>query len=82
MPVMTTKLARLEAHMAAGETLEALRIAAKFPWLGEYKERIVRGWSAHTSPEMYRGMGLDPDALVADAVAAIRERYGIGRDLT
>lgn len=72
-----TKLARLKACLAAGDPIGALRIAAKFPALGEHKERITRGWAAHQSQELYREMGHDPAALVADAVAAIRERYGI-----
>lgn len=72
-----TKLSRIKAHLAAGEPIEALRIAAKFGRLGEHKERITRAWAAHQNPETYAAMGHDPEALVADGIAAIREKYGV-----
>lgn len=77
MKVPTTKLAQLKACMAAGDEIGALRIAAKFPTLGEHRERIQRAWSAFNKPEFYRGMGYDPATLIADGIAAIRERYSI-----
>jgi hypothetical protein len=72
-----TKLSKLKAHLERGETTEALRIAARSKWLGEQKERITRAWAAHMHPETYVAMGYDPAALVAEGIAAIRERYGI-----
>jgi hypothetical protein len=77
---IVTKLSRLKAHMAAGATIEALRMAAKFGQLGAHKERITRAWAAHTNRETYAAMGHDPDALIADGIAAIRERYGIAEE--
>lgn len=73
-----TKLSQIKAHLAAGEDVEALRIAAKFGRLGEHKERIGKAWASHQNPDTYRAMGQDPDALFADGIAAIRERYKIG----
>jgi hypothetical protein len=75
---METKIARLRAAMAAGDTAGALRIAARFPRLGAERERIQRGWAAVGAPDFYAALGFDPDALVADAADALRERYGIG----
>jgi hypothetical protein len=72
-----TKLAAIRRHLEAGETIEALKIAARFPRLGEHKERITRAWAAHSHPDTYADMGYDPAALVADGIAAIRERFGI-----
>jgi hypothetical protein len=62
--------------MEAGEWHEALRLAASWPRLGEHKRRIEQGWAAMSRPDFYRELGHDPDALVADGVAALRERYG------
>jgi hypothetical protein len=72
-----TKLSKLKACMAAGDTIGALRIAAKFPNLGEHKEVITRAWAAHKNPDTYAAMGQDPALLVASGIKAIRERYGI-----
>lgn len=72
---METKLSKLKAALAAGDETGALRIAAKFPQLGEHKEAITRAWNAVQSPDLYRQMGRDPVALVAAGIAAIRERY-------
>jgi hypothetical protein len=74
---METKLAKLKRHMATGEHVEALRLCAKWHDLGAHKERITRGWAAYQYPQFYREIGQDPDALFADALAAIRERYGL-----
>lgn len=63
------------AALAAGKPAEAVRIAAGFPHLGQHKDRITKGWSAHRNPEFYRELGLDPAQLFADAVQAVRERY-------
>lgn len=74
---METKLAKLKGLLASGDEIGALRIAAKFPALGEHKERITRAWAAHTNRDTYAAMGQDPDALIADGIRAIRERYNI-----
>lgn len=73
-----TKLSRVVRALADGDVRTALRIAAAFPQLGKHKERITRGWAALQSPVFYRELGHDPDLLVADAVAAIKERYKLG----
>ncbi len=62
--------------MAQGDWHKALRLAAKFPQLGEHKKAIQQGWEALTHPGNYRQMGQDPLALFQKGVAALRERYG------
>lgn len=72
-----TKLARLRAALAKGREIEALRIAAKFPILGDDKADITRGWAAYQAPGFYREIGRDPAKLVQLGVDAVRARYGI-----
>ena len=74
---METQLAKLRRLMAAGDTVGALRLCAKWHDLGAQKERITRGWAAYQNPDFYRQLGHDPDACFADAVAAVRERWNI-----
>lgn len=75
MTELRTKLDTLRAHWAAGDRVEALRIAAKFYRLGPQKEAIERGWAALNNPRLYAQMGHDPDKLVAAAYTALAERY-------
>jgi hypothetical protein len=70
-----SKLARLKAAFAAGHPLDALRIAAKFPRLGEHAGPITRAWAAHTNPEFYRQIGQDPALLIAAGIDALRDKY-------
>ena len=70
-----TKLARLRAAFAAGNTIEALRIAARFPRLGEQGSAIQRAWAAYSNPSFYRQIGHDPDLLIAAGVDALRDKY-------
>ena len=72
-----TKLSCLTERWSCGDRLGALRIAAKFPRLGEHHERITRGWAAHTNPDFYASMGENPHELVADGLLAVAERYGL-----
>jgi len=70
------KIELLRAHLAAGRWRDALRLANSFARLGAHRTRITRGWEALQRPDFYRQIGRDPDALVEDAFAALRERYG------
>lgn len=72
---MERKIDVLRKLMNAGEWEKAVRFAARFPRLGEHKTVITRAASALLSPSLYRGMGKDPDALLEEAVAALKERY-------
>lgn len=74
---MVTKIAALRSCASCGDWIGALRIAAKFPRLGDHEAAITRGWSAHQRPDFYREIGHDPSALVAAGVQAIKERYSL-----
>ena len=71
-----TKLVVLQAHMAAGEWHAAIRLAAKFPQLGEAKVPITRAWEALRNPDFYTSIGRDPGVLVAAGIDALQRRYG------
>ena len=74
-----TKLSEVCDLMAAGREIDALRIVAKWPRLGEESGVITRAWSAHQSPDFYSGLHQDPAALVDAGIEAIRHKYGIQR---
>jgi hypothetical protein len=62
--------------MRTGDWRLALRIAARFPRLGEHREAIVRGHEACTNPRFYKQLGYDPEKLKADGRRALTDRYG------
>ena len=72
---MQTKLSKLKAAMSAQDWPAALRIAARFPRLGEHKEPISRAWAAWSNRAFYEQMGHDVDALVTVGVNALKSRY-------
>lgn len=69
--------ADIKAAIDAGNPAEALRIAAGFPFLGEHKDTIQKGWSAYRNPDMYREMGHNPEELFNAAINAVKARYGV-----
>lgn len=73
----TTKLSKLKACYAAGDLVGALRVAARFPQLGDEKEAITRAWAAVGNPAFYRELGQDPDALFRLGIDALRRRYAL-----
>jgi hypothetical protein len=72
---METKAAKLRAMMDAGDWRGALRLAASFGRLGDEKAAITRAWDAIVRPDFARQLRRDPDALVAEGVAALKRRY-------
>jgi hypothetical protein len=74
-----TKLSQLKVAMRAGNWKLALRIAARFPKLGEQAAAIQRGHEAYVHPRFYIQIGEDPEALKREARRALIERYGVGR---
>lgn len=74
---MDTKLSRLKDAASKGDWTVALRIAARFPQLGDHGPRIKRAHEAITNPRFYRQIGKDPDALINDGILALQERYKI-----
>ena len=72
-----SKVDQIKTALASGNSREALRLAAAFPYLGPRKADIVRGWEACVRPELYRQMGKDVEVLIAVGVDAVRERYAV-----
>jgi hypothetical protein len=72
---METKLSKVVAAYSAGDITEAIRLAAKFPRLGEHKEAITRAWAAIQSPDFYREIGQEPAELIAAGASALAARY-------
>ena len=72
---MDKKIDTLKALMAADKWDKAIKFAAKFPRLGNERDAILSASAALLSPGLYRGMGRDPDALVANGKAALMARY-------
>ena len=71
-----TKVSQLEAAIRAGHWELALRIAARFPRLGEHRAAIVRAHEAYTNPQFYRQIGKNHEALKAEGKRALIARYG------
>jgi hypothetical protein len=71
-----TKLSQLKAAMQAEDWQLALRIAARFPELGEHAAAIRRGHEAYTNPRFYLQLGKDLEKLKAAGRRALIERYG------
>lgn len=72
---MIKKIDLLSAMMRKGEWAAAIRFASRFPRLGAQRDAILSASSALLSPDFYKSIGKDPDKLVADAIAALKERY-------
>jgi len=72
---MVTKLSQVKSAMNAEDWTEALRIAARFPRLGEQKVAITRAWTAISNRPLYEQMGHDVDELFSVGVAALKSRY-------
>ena len=72
---MVTATTKLEALLKQGDFSKALSLAAKFPRLGKHKEQIRLGHEANLHPCFYKQLGKNPDQLVADGIAALKERY-------
>jgi len=71
------KIVTLRRHMARGDWRMALRLAASFGQLGAHKAAIKRAHEAYTNGDFYRQIGKDPDALIAEGIAALKDRYGV-----
>lgn len=73
--MLVKKIDQLRGFMAAGDWTSALRLAARFPRLGDEKVVITRAWDSLQNPSFYLQIGKDPDALFAAGVAALRAKY-------
>lgn len=74
---MKTKLSIIVDAARIGDWRTALKVAAKFPQLGDHKARITTAWAALNNAQFYREIQKDPEALVKDGIAALKERYDL-----
>lgn len=72
---METKISKLRAAAASGDWTLALRIAVRFPDLGDHSAAIVRAHEAGHNPRFYRSLGKDPAALIEAGIIALKDRY-------
>ena len=72
---METKSDKLKALLLEGNYAKALSMAAKFPRLGKHKDQIRLGHEANQNPNFYKQIGKNPEQLVQDGIAALKERY-------
>ena len=73
--LMKTKLSKLKALWAAGDRMAALRMAARFPRLGNQKTEITQAWAAANNPGFYRQLGKNPEELIETGITALMQRY-------
>jgi hypothetical protein len=52
-----TKLSQLKAAMRAGHWQLAVRIASRFPRLGEQRDTILGGHEAYVRPRFFKQLG-------------------------
>src|SRR5262245_12186093 len=72
---MKAKLTQLREAWAAGDQIGALRIASRFSDRSPETKAFQRGWDAHSNPDFYRQLRRDPEAIVADALAAMARKF-------
>lgn len=75
---MQTKLSKVKAAFEAGDLQGALRIAAKFPDLGEQADAIKRAHEAFAHPKFWQSLGYDIEKLKEAGREALRARWGFG----
>ncbi len=70
-----TKAERLRGLLRAGKWRDALSLANSFGRLGTHAKAIRTAHDAAVHPGFYKQLGKNPDALVADGVDAMLDKY-------
>jgi hypothetical protein len=71
-----TKTSIIQAHMAAGDWRNAIRVAARLPRLDRHRRAILDAQGAYENPGFYAQIGKDAATLIEAGAAALRERFG------
>jgi hypothetical protein len=71
-----TKLEQVKQAYANGNYKNALRIAAKFPQLGDERKAITLASECFTNPRFYQQVGVNIDQAINDGVKALAGKYG------
>lgn len=74
---MGTKIAAIRDMAEQGDWHEAIRLAGTFPRLGEHRVSICRAKEAVCRPDFQRQLGRDPDQLIVDGIAAMRDKWDL-----
>lgn len=72
---MEKKIDKLAIMMKEGNWEAAIKFAAKFPRLGKERNAILTASSAILSPDFYKSMGKDIDALIQNGIDALKTKY-------
>jgi hypothetical protein len=73
---METKLSVVKKHMASNNWQEAIRLAAKFPQLGNQRGAILDANLAYTNPRFMVQIKKDLNALKDAGRLALISRFG------
>ena len=65
----------MKAAVAAEDWHTALRLAKELSTIGEDESVVSRAWEALVRPDFLRQVRKDPDAALAEGVAALRRRF-------
>lgn len=71
----TSKVNQLRAAAAAGDWQKAIRIAARFPVLGDIRGKVLDAHMAYTNPRFAVQLGKDIEAMKAAGIAALTQTY-------
>jgi hypothetical protein len=71
-----TKLEQVKQAYATGNYKDALRIAAKFPQLGDERKAITLANECFSNPRFYKQVGVNIDQAIADGVKTLGAKYG------
>ena len=72
---MESKLSALQAAMQSDNWQLAIRLAARFPRLGEHRNAILDAHGAYTNPRFAAQLGRDIEALKTLGRDALVARY-------
>jgi hypothetical protein len=70
-----SKLAKIRNAMAGGDWDGAIRMAARFPALGEQATDIRRANDAINNPGLYRQLGHDLEEIRQKGISALKTRF-------
>ena len=74
---MHSKLSQLKEAYYAGNTKKAIRIASRFPNLGDERNAILDANIAITNPRWTINMKKNVDETISAGIEALRSRYSL-----
>lgn len=74
---MKSKLSILKEYALKNDWKNAIKIASKFPRLGEERGAILDAHMAITNPRFCLSIKKDPELLIQNGVAALKLKYNL-----